>query len=208
MEIALQKVFETTSALSALKYTEVVLKTTQLERLRDWYVAALGVKPSLERTPSKDQKRDESQAQYIRASEMRVCFIQLTADFPYRQVLGIFEVPNLIRSDAGAPGMHHMQLRTPNLTELMTRYEALKAGGVRPFRTANHGTGTSFYYHDPDGNTVEFSASNFKTKEDVTAYRNSAAFKNNPSGIELDMEEFESRYKAGVAHDELVRIEK
>ncbi len=199
------EVYEVTSRLSPVRITEVVLKTVNLERLRDWYVAAVGAKPSIERTPPK--RSGDSPASYLRAADMRICFITLNdVGFPYVQVLAIFEVPTLGDPTESAPGMHHLQLRGANLAELIQRYDALKAAGITPFRTANHGLGTSFYYRDPDHNIVEFSAANFATWEETVAFRSSEAFRKNPSGAELDIDDFVRRFKAGVPTSELLRL--
>jgi catechol-2,3-dioxygenase len=98
-------------------------------------------------------------------------------------VLGIFQVPELADAPSTTPGMHHMQLRHAALGELFDRYERLKTAGIVPHRTANHGPGTSFYYHDPDGNMVELSAANFDTEAEYLAYLASDAYRTNPSGL-------------------------
>lgn len=180
-----------------LRISEVVLKTAAFERLRDWYTVVLGVKPYMERTPPADNQPDPRFGPYVRANDMRVCFIQVHVEYPYKQTLGIFEVPVVSGSQANVPGMHHMQFRHSTLDELITRYEQLAAKEITPFRTANHGTGTSFYYYDPDGNTLELSGPNFATLEEDRKFVQSEAFRRNPSGVELDIEDFVARFRAG-----------
>jgi hypothetical protein len=124
-------------------------------------------------------------------------------------VLGIFEVPavnGLADNQKGEPGMHHMQLRHAGLDHLFSRYEALRALGITPMRSFNHGPGTSFYYRDPDGNTVELSSANFVSESDYLAYFRSESYAKNISGIEIDPAAYVARFRAGTPQDELVRF--
>ena len=185
-----------------LRLSEVVLKTSEFERLRDWYRNLLGFEPFFERTPpppAPGETRGSS-----RASDMRMAFFRLHIDYPYTQILGVFGVANL--TPAAAPGLHHLQLRHASFDALFDRYDRLKAQGIVPNRTANHGPGTSFYYADPDGNTVEISAANFTTEVDYLAYMASDVYAANPSGIEIDADEYIARYRGGVPMAELVRF--
>jgi len=135
---------------------------------------------------------------------MRLCFYHLETDFPYGSTIGLFEVPNL--TSAQTVGLHHFQVGVGKLENLFGKYKQLKSDGISPFRTANHGPGTSFYYKDPDGNTLEFSAPNYFTHAEAAAFRESAAFKNNPSGIEIDADEYIARFANGVPQKELVAL--
>jgi hypothetical protein len=99
-----------------------------------------------------------------------------------------------------------MQLRHATLGDMFTRYERLKAVGITPHRSMNHGPGTSFYYRDPDGNTVELSGPNFERERDYLAYFESEAFRKNIAGIPVDPDEFVGRFRRGEPLGELVRI--
>ena len=50
----------------------------------------------------------------------------------------------------------------------------------------NHGPATSIYYADPDGNSVEMSATNFLEETDYLAFMKSETYARNVSGIEID----------------------
>jgi catechol 2,3-dioxygenase-like lactoylglutathione lyase family enzyme len=192
---------------AAMRISEIVLKTARFEALRDWYTQLLGTRPYMERTPPADHKSDFPHGPYIRAVDMRIAFIQVHVEYPYKQTLGIFEVPVVAGSQEKVPGLHHMQFRFGSLNELVTRYEQLAAAGVEPYRTANHGTGTSFYYQDPDGNTAELSGPNFATLEEDRKFTQSEGFRRNPSGLELDVKDFVARFRAGEAFETLLAIE-
>lgn len=191
-------------ALDAVRISEIVLKTSQFEILRNWYVNALGIEPFYENSPDTTGGAD---GKFLRASDVRLCFIRLHLDFPYTQVLAIFEVPDLKPGGKTEAGLHHMQFRNSSLDQLFERYDLLKSAGILPHRAANHGPGTSFYYFDPDGNNVEFSGANFDTEAEYLAYFTSDSYRNNPSGIEIDADAYIARYRSGTPKAELVRID-
>jgi len=184
----------------APQFSEVVLKTSNFVRLKDWYENLLQVKAFFVRD-------DAKQASWTGA--WGIAFIRLYHQHPYTQVLGLFEVPAVSgKADGlkGEPGLHHMQLRHQGLDHLFSRFEALRAQGIVPERAWNHGPGTSFYYRDPDGNMVELSAVNYADEEAYLAYYRSESYRRNVSGIEIDPGEYVARYRSGVTQQELVRM--
>ncbi|MEI6321268.1 MAG: VOC family protein [Pseudomonadota bacterium] len=184
----------------APQFSEVVLKTSNFARLKDWYENLLQVKAFFVRD-------DAKQASWTGA--WGIAFIRLYHQHPYTQVLGLFEVPAVSgKADGlkGEPGLHHMQLRHQGLDHLFSRFEALRAQGIVPERAWNHGPGTSFYYRDPDGNMVELSAVNYADEEAYLAYYRSESYRRNVSGIEIDPGEYVARYRSGVTQQELVRM--
>jgi catechol-2,3-dioxygenase len=191
--------------LTSMRISEIVLRTARFNELKLWYQNVLGVAPFYEHNPVGGSKAARPGSQE-RASDIRLCFIRLHLDHPYTQVLAIFEVPGTRDASSGDPGLHHMQFRNATMEDLFARYDRLKAAGVHPHRTANHGPGTSFYYRDPDGNVVELSASNFVTAEEYKAYFISDSYKRNPSGIEIDADDYIARFRRGTPLSELVKI--
>lgn len=184
----------------APQFSEVVLKTSNFARMKDWYENLLQVKAFFVRD-------DAKQASWTGA--WGIAFIRLYHQHPYTQVLGLFEVPAVSgKADGlkGEPGLHHMQLRHQGLDHLFSRFEALRAQGIVPERAWNHGPGTSFYYRDPDGNMVELSAVNYADEEAYLAYYRSESYRRNVSGIEIDPGEYVARYRSGVTQQELVRM--
>jgi catechol 2,3-dioxygenase-like lactoylglutathione lyase family enzyme len=182
------------------QFSEVILKTARFAAMKDWYETVTDVKAFF--------VRDDAEKPTW-AGAHHIAFIRIFADHPYTQVLGIFEIPAVAGSAdnlRGEPGMHHMQLRHAGLDHLFSRFEALRARGITPMRSFNHGPGTSFYYRDPDGNTVELSAANFVNEADYLAYFKSASYAKNISGIEIDPAQYVGRYRNGVPQAELVKI--
>ncbi|TWT14101.1 VOC family protein [Reyranella sp. CPCC 100927] len=190
------------SDLSAPRLSEIVLKTSRFEDMKIWYQGVLGVAPFYEHNPAGSSPAGAQE----RATDIRLCFIRLHLDHPYAQMLAIFEIPGTRDVPGNDPGLHHMQFRNGSMTDLFTRYDRLKALGILPHRTANHGPGTSFYYRDPDQNVVELSANNFATVEEYKAYFTSDGYKRNPSGIEIDANDYIARFRRGTPLADLVKI--
>jgi hypothetical protein len=103
-------------------------------------------------------------------------------------------------------GLNHAQFKCNTLGEALDRYERLKAVGIVPERSVNHGPGTSFYYRDPDGNRMEISGPNFATEAEVRAYLQTEAFRRNPQGMVIDPDQFVVQFRSGMPQAELVRI--
>ena len=175
-----------TRDLPPVRLSEIVLRTARFAELNDWYQAVVGVDPFLHNE--------------------RVSFRRLHTDFPYTQVLAIFNRPEVHDHDGQSSGLDHIQLRHARLGEMFDRYERLRAVGIKPYRSMNHGPGTSFYYRDPDGNSVELSGSNFVSEREYLAYFDSESFRRNISGIAVDPDEFVARFRRGEPQSELVRI--
>lgn len=191
----------TPSPFPSLRLSEIVLKTARLRALRDWYRAVLDLEPFFERTDAPEPSWTGAHG---------IVFFRLHMDYPYSQVLALFEIPGAT-GDAcqtgGEPGLHHMQLRHADLPHLFRRYELLCEAGIRPVRSFNHGPGTSFYYRDPDGNTVELSSANFPDERDYLAWFRSDTYRRNISGVEIDAARHVARFRAGTPLSELIRID-
>lgn len=173
-----------TRDLPSVRLSEIVLRTSQYEEVKNWYQAVLGVEPFID---TEDY-----------------CFRRLHIDYPYTQVLAIFYVPEASAQQAPVAGLDHIQLRHASLDDMFVRFERLKAVGLVPYQSMNHGPGTSFYYHDPDGNTVELSGPNFDNEKEYLAYFESESYRSNIVGIEVDPQEFVDRYRNGTPQSELV----
>lgn len=179
----------------ALRISETILQSARIVEMRAWYRSVLAADPVIEHMPEDVDGFGDGTP---RATGMRLCFFELNEEFPYTQMIGIFEVPGTTLSgDAHAPGLHHMQLHAGTMDALIARFEALSAIGIRPARSMNHGISMSFYYVDPDGNRVEMTANNYATLEEHRAFLSSDTFRNNPSGSVIDPDELSRRVRAG-----------
>ena len=156
--------------------SEVVLKTSRFDLLKDWYSKALVSEPFFVRP--RPEKASWTGA-------MQIAFFKLAGEYPYSQILGIFEVDETATNAGNDPGLHHFQLAHGRFEELFDRYDHLKSFGILPHQSWNHGVCTSFYYHDPDENIAELICTNFATEAEFVAYFNSDAYKKNVSGIAI-----------------------
>jgi catechol 2,3-dioxygenase-like lactoylglutathione lyase family enzyme len=108
------------------------------------------------------------------------------------------------RRDPTQPGLQHVAFTYASTRDLLARYEELKAVGILPKVTTNHGPTVSFYYVDPDGNILEKMVDRFATMQAARDFMNGPIFARNPVGFELDPEQMLARLKAGATEQELL----
>lgn len=183
---------------------EIVLQTNQYELMKAWYEAMFGKDWMFENTPRGEPEGDRTGmgGKQVFAVDVRASFMSL----PHDMTFAIFELKHLRNSPDRDPGINHMQLRYPDLETIISRLEILRDHGVTPHRSANHGAATSFYFRDPDENIVELCIMNFETQAEIAAFAATPAFKANPSGISLQLDDFIARYRAGVPKEELLAM--
>jgi catechol-2,3-dioxygenase len=204
----MSKLAAETAALSTPWVSEVVLQTSRYDELKSWYGAVLGRPWFFESRPQRPLQESELPAgdKQVRAATVRACFMRLAPAFPHGTTFALFELPWLSGAPAKDPGLNHMQFRDATLETLIERLELLKGAGIHPHRSANHGPTLSFYFRDPDRNIVELCVGNFATEEEAREFTRSEQFQNNPSGLELDRDEFIARYRSGMPRRELLAI--
>ena len=175
-------------SLGPLQMSEIILHTKNFEAMRTWYRRLFDdVQPATD-------VDSEKKLSFLPQVD-RICFLRIHTQYPYTQVLGLFEIRDLAPPGKPVPGLDHMQFREASLSNLFSRYEALKAADVMPFSTYNHGPGSSFYYRDPDDNVVEISAVNFDTEREYLAFFQTEAFKRNIAGHPVDADEYIREYR-------------
>jgi catechol-2,3-dioxygenase len=200
-----------TQAIDPSWISEVVLQTNQFDRMKLWYESVLGSQWSFENKPDPNvavavANHHGDGGKQVHAKDVRAAFMRMPPAHPYGMTFAIFELTHLAHVPDKDPGLNHMQFKQTDLAALVTRVEALRDAEIHPHRSANHGPITSFYYRDPDQNIVEFCLDNFETPAEMMAFTRSDAFRRNPSGIDLDRDEFLARYHAGTPKAELLAI--
>lgn len=84
-------------------------------------------------------------------------------------------------------GLHHTAYEYPTMDDLLDTYVRLENHGILPHACLDHGMTMSFYYVDPDGNSVELQCDEFgdwaKSKEFMLT---APEFDANPIGTTVD----------------------
>ncbi|RBP11374.1 glyoxalase/bleomycin resistance protein/dioxygenase superfamily protein [Roseiarcus fermentans] len=96
-------------------------------------------------------------------------------------------------------GMHHVAFEYPDLDDLLLTWERLDRQGNKPHFAVDHGLTTSFYYVDPDGNSVELQVDNFGDWAASTEFmRTSPDFARNPIGVPCSPRKMLEARRSGV----------
>lgn len=158
---------------SPVKFAHVVLKTSRFAEMLDWWKYFLD-----------GEARHEND------------FISFISYDDEHHRIAIANFPNLEERDARACGTEHFAFTYANLDDLFGQYERMKARGVTPYWTINHGMTLSAYYRDPDGNQVETQVDSM-SMEEADAFMAGPLFAANPIGIDVDFEALLQRYRSG-----------
>jgi catechol-2,3-dioxygenase len=173
---------ESKKPIPPTKLAHFVLRTPNLERLKEWWMTALG-------------------AEVVHENPI-LSF--LTYDDEHHR-LALVQIPDLEERPEKSIGLDHLAFSHGSLGALLGMYERLKGLGITPYWCINHGPTTSLYYRDPDGNQVEFQVDNFDAEEELKGWMRSGAFIKNPIGVEFDPEKLLERYRRGDPISELVQ---
>jgi len=103
-------------------------------------------------------------------------------------------------------GLHHIAFEYESLDDLLDNFDRLQQQGVTPHLMLDHGMTMSFYYVDPDGNSVELQTDNFGDWKQSTEWmRTSPDFAANPIGIPIDPNRLLQARREGIAAEEIHR---
>ena len=103
-------------------------------------------------------------------------------------------------------GVHHIAFEYATLDDLLAAYTHLKEVRITPHMSLDHGMTLSFYYVDPDGNSVELQVDNFGDWEQSQAWmRTSPDFAADPIGKFVDPDQIAALRKAGASLAEIHR---
>jgi catechol 2,3-dioxygenase len=163
----------------------VNLKTVRLDEMIDWYGKVVGLEVAF---------RFDGGA-------------WLTNDAANHR-LALLTSPALSDDDGKLDhaGLHHTAFEYELLDELLETYLRLKAEGIRPHFAVDHGMTTSFYYADPDGNSVELQADNFGDWSASSRFlRTAPEFAADPIGQLVDPDLMVQARRGGASAEELHR---
>lgn len=164
---------------SPVKFAHVVLKTSRFAEMLDWWKYFL-----------EGEARHEND------------FISFISYDDEHHRIAIANIPNLEDRDARACGTEHFAFTYANLDDLFGQYERMKARGISPYWTINHGMTLSAYYRDPDGNQVETQV-DAMTMDEADAFMAGPLFAANPIGINVDFEALAQRFRAGESAESI-----
>jgi len=144
----------------------VNLKTRRLDEMVDWYGLVVGMKPNHKGPEGAWLSNDDANHR-----------------------LALLTTPGL-KDDPEKlvhTGMHHIGFELESVSALLDTYERLATHGHLPHASLDHGMTTSFYYVDPDGNSVELQADNFGGDwQQSSAFLGTPEFAANPIGQTID----------------------
>ena len=163
-----------------------LLKTARMETLIDWYAKVVGSEPVFQ-APG----------------------IAFLSNDGANHRISVVGGPNFLSNPhfRKTVGMHHLAFEYDTVDDLLDTWQRLHDDyGLKPHVAVHHGMTLSFYYADPDNNSVELQADVFgdwkKSKEWM---RTSPQFKADPIGKYVDPAKMIAERAAGVNTKELLR---
>lgn len=163
----------------------VTFKTTRLDEMIAWYDAVVGCEANFKMEAAAWTSND--------SANHRIAFLATP---------GIKEDPEKVAHS----GMHHTAFEFGVLHDLLDNYERLAEADILPHICLDHGLTMSFYYLDPDGNSVELQSDNFGNWIHSGHWmRTSPEFAREPIGVEVDPPKLIQALKDGVAVADLLR---
>lgn len=163
----------------------VTLKTGRLQEMIDWYGNLVGVKPLHQFDGGAWLSND--------TANHRIAFLSTPdiVDDPDRRIHN---------------GMHHSAFEYGSMDDLLLTWERLDKQGIQPHFAVDHGLTTSFYYADPDGNSVELQFDNFGDWAASSEFmRHSPDFAANPIGHPVSPRRMLEARRAGIPAAEVQR---
>jgi len=173
-----------TKPISPAKFAHAVLRTTRFKEMTDWYRTVLGAKVMYEN-------------QFLAF---------MTYDDEHHRI-AIAAFPGIVDRQPHSAGLDHLAYTYASIGDLVATYERLKAAGITPVVTINHGITTSMYYRDPDGNKVELQIDNFDNVQAMHDFFRTDSFARNPVGVDFDADDLARRYHAGEPLAELTKYD-
>ncbi len=164
----------------------VLLKTARLQEMIDWYAAVVGVEAVFQNRGIAFLTND--------AANHRLSLIHSPT---FR------DNPDFRRN----AGMHHLAFEYESVDDLLDTWQRLHDKfGYEPHVAVHHGMTLSFYYVDPDGNSVELQADVFGDWAQSKAFmHDSPQFKADPVGKFVDPAKLVALRAAGVTQQEWLR---
>lgn len=163
----------------------VTLKTQRKEEMMAWYGLVVGLEPHYDGPEGAWLTNDSANHRMA-----LLCHPRLEED----------------ADKVAHTGLHHTAYEYPDLDQLLETYTRLKGHGLEPHVALDHGMTISFYYLDPDGNSVELQVDNFGDWTESSRWMaTSEEFQKNPIGTEVNPQDLVDARAAGASHEEIHR---
>jgi catechol 2,3-dioxygenase len=159
------------------------LKTTRLQEMIEWYTTVVGMKLMHQFPGGAWLTNDEAN------HRLALLFSPRFSEDPDK----------LVHS-----GIHHSAFEYATMGALLDTYSRLKFLSIEPHACLDHGMTTSFYYEDPDGNSVELQSDNFGNWQESSEWiSTSPQFAADPIGTPFDPDQMVAARQAGASFTEL-----
>lgn len=162
----------------------VTLKTSRIEEMVDWYGLAIGLEPVFAGPEGAWMTND--------AANHRMALLA-HPDF--------HDDPDRIVHN----GIHHTAYEYDALEDLDATYRRLRDHGVLPHVCLDHGMTLSYYYADPDGNSLELQIDRFGDWSKSTAFMGTDPFRADPIGTFVDPALVSEALAQGAAVEDILR---
>ena len=171
-------------SITAPTLHHVNLKTSRLGEMIEWYGLVVGMRSTYAFDGGAWLSNDSANHRLALLSTPLVC------DDPDKLVHA---------------GIHHMAFEYGTLDELLSTYVRLDAVEVVPHSVLDHGMTLSFYYLDPDGNSVELQVDHFGDWTRSTEFMHGERFAEDPIGTYVDPRRLVAAWQSGTSAAELHR---
>jgi len=169
----------------------VALATGNMGAMIDWYrkVVGMNVNHRRDAKPDPEYKGPPFGAAWLSNDEVH-------------QRIALFEFPGLGADPNKRQHvyMHHFAFQFESLDDLLGSYARLKGLDIVPQFAVDEGVQISFYYQDPDGNSVELNVGNFHNEWTSSEYMRTET---RVRRAEIDPGKMLAARNAGASHWEL-----
>lgn len=162
------------------RFAHVVYRTRRFEQMLQWYTEVFEARFQLNNGVIAFMTYDDE--------HHRFAFVNLGAIAP--------DGPALQHPSTAT--VEHVAYTFGSLTDLLENYARLQAAGIVPYWAIHHGITISLYYHDPDGNQMEFQVDCLGSNELANAYMHGPNFAANPIGVEFDPDAILAALRGGT----------
>ncbi len=95
--------------------------------------------------------------------------------------------------------VQHVAFEYETLDDLLGTFARLKGLGIVPVMAADEGSQTSFYYLDPEQNSVELNVNNYGNEWTATEHMKTASVGSGPRRVFVDPDKMIAARKAGAS---------